>query len=292
MDSHISNKKNNLNSHLTAKERESISFPGKLLLNKNLLKGSVLDFGCGFGKDVEILKQKNIDIVGYDPHYFPNYPTQQYDTIICCYVLNVLLPEEQADVLMNISALLKPNGKAYYVVRRDIVHEGYRIHKIHKKETYQCTIKLPFKTIFKNDSCEIYENQHYTHLNKNKKEISPFFDENEERELIFESATAFSFYDKFPVNKGHALVVPKRLVANYFDLSTKEQTACWIMINKVKEELQNKYNPDGFNIGININETAGQTISHVHIHIIPRYKGDSENPRGGVRGVIPSKQNY
>ena len=94
------------------------------------------------------------------------------------------------------------------------------------------------------------------------------------------------------MNKGHALVVPKRFVANYFDLSTKEQTACWIMINKVKEELQTKFNPDGFNIGININETAGQSISHVHIHIIPRYKGDSENPRGGVRGVIPSKQNY
>jgi diadenosine tetraphosphate (Ap4A) HIT family hydrolase len=285
-------KNNNPYSHLTAKERESISFPGKLLLNKNILKGSVLDYGCGFGKDVEILKQKEIDIHGYDPHYFPLYPTQKFDTIICFYVLNVLLPEEQADVLMNVSSLLKPNGKAYFAVRRDIIHEGYRIHKLHKKQTYQCTIKLPFKSIFKNDSCEIYEYQHYTFLNKNKKEVSPFFDGDEERKILFESATAFSFYDKFPVNNGHALVVPKRVVANYFELTVKEQTACWIMINKIKEELQNKFNPDGFNIGININESGGQTISHVHIHIIPRYKGDVEKPRGGIRGVIPSKKEY
>ena len=283
-------KNNNPYSHLTAKERESISFPGKLLLNKNFLKGSVLDFGCGFGKDVEILKEKNIEIVGYDPHYFPQYPTQKFDTIICFYVLNVLLAEEQVDVLMSISSLLKPKGKAYFAVRRDILHEGYRIHKIHKIQTYQCNIKLPFKSIFKNDSCEIYEYQHYTFLNSNKKEVSPFFDSVEEREILFESATAFCFYDKFPVNKGHVLVVPKRVVANYFELTVKEQTACWLMINKVKEELQNKFNPDGFNIGININEAAGQTISHVHIHIIPRYKGDVEKPRGGIRGVIPSKK--
>ncbi len=285
-------KKNNPYSHFTAKERESISFPGKLLLNKNLLKGSVLDFGCGFGKDVDILQQKEIDIIGYDPHYFPNYPTQKFDTIICFYVLNVLLPEEQADVLMNISALLKPNGKAYFAVRRDIVHEGYRMHKIHKQQTYQCNIKLPFKSIFTNENCEIYEYQHHTFLNKNKQESSPFFVGEDERELIFESATAFSFFDKFPVSKGHVLVVPKRLITNYFDLSVKEQTACWIMVNKVKSLLQEKYNPDGFNVGININETAGQTISHVHIHIIPRYKGDVENPKGGIRGVIPSKKEY
>ena len=64
------------------------------------------------------------------------------------------------------------------------------------------------------------------------------------------------------------------------------------MVNKVKEELQKRYSPDGFNVGININEDAGQTIPHCHIHVIPRYKGDVEQPRGGVRGVIPSKRSY
>jgi diadenosine tetraphosphate (Ap4A) HIT family hydrolase len=284
--------KNNPYSQFTAKERDSISFPGKLVLTKNLLTGKVLDFGCGFGKDVEILQQKNIDIVGYDPHYFPNYPSVKFDTIICFYVLNVLMPEEQVDVIMNVSSLLKPNGKAYFAVRRDIVNEGYRIHKVHKKQTYQCNIKLPFKSIYKNDSCEIYEYQQYTFLNKNNKERSPFFEGDKERELLFESATAFSFYDHYPVSKGHSLVVPKRVVSNYFDLSVKEQTACWIMVNKVKKELQDRFNPEAYNIGININEDAGQTIPHCHIHVIPRYKGDVEKPRGGVRGVIPSKKEY
>ena len=284
--------KDNFYSHLTAKERESISFPAKVLLRQNLLNGKVLDFGCGFGKDVECLKDKKFDISGFDPHYFPNFPDEKFDTIICFYVLNVLFPEEQADVLMDVSKLLKEDGKAYFAVRRDIKFEGFRTHKIHKKPTYQCNVKLPFKSVFKNENVEIYEYQHYTFLHKGNTEISPFLSDGERRELVFESATAFSFYDKFPVTKGHTLVVPKRLVSNYFELSVKEQIACWIMVNKVKEELQKLYNPDGFNVGININQEAGQTIFHSHIHIIPRYKNDVENPRGGVRGVIPEKKNY
>jgi len=284
--------KDNPYSHLTAKERETLSFPARHLLSKHLLAGKVLDFGCGFGKDVELIKDQGLDIVGYDPHYFPTFPEQKFDTVLCFYVLNVLLAEEQANVLMNISALLKPNGKAYFAVRRDLQYEGYRLHKLHKKQTYQCNIKLPFQSIFRNDSCEIYEYQHYTLLNKDNESISPFLKGSEERELLFESATAFSFFDKYPVSEGHTLVVPKRMVASYFDLSVKEQTACWIMVNKVKEELQKRYNPDGFNIGINISEDAGQTIPHCHIHVIPRYKGDVAEPRGGVRGVIPEKRNY
>jgi diadenosine tetraphosphate (Ap4A) HIT family hydrolase len=282
----------NQNSHLTAIERTSLSYPARILLNQKKIKGKVLDFGCGIGKDVELLKIKDFDIDGYDPFYFPSFPTEKYDTILCFYVLNVLLPEEQAEVLMNVSNLLKPNGKAYFAVRRDIQYEGFRIHKVHKKETYQCLIKLAYLSVFKNENCEIYEYEHYTTLNKGNAGLSPFLVGEETRELIVETATVYSFYDKFPVSKGHALIVPKRLVSNYFDLTLKEQTACWIVANKVKTILQEKYNPDGFNIGININEDAGQTISHCHIHIIPRYKGDVENPRGGIRGVIPSKKEY
>jgi diadenosine tetraphosphate (Ap4A) HIT family hydrolase len=207
-------------------------------------------------------------------------------------VLNVLLPEEQAEVLMNVSLLLKPNGKAYFAVRRDIQYEGFRMHKLHKKETYQCLIKLAYLSIFKNENCEVYEYQPYTTLNKGNVRLSPFLDGTETRDLIVETATVFSFYDKFPVSKGHALVVPKRLVSNYFDLTLKEQMACWIVANKVKTILQEKHHPDGFNIGININAEAGQTVWHAHIHIIPRYKDDVENPRGGVRGVLLSKKEY
>ena len=282
----------NSNSHLTAIERTSLSYPARIVLNQKKIIGKVLDFGCGIGKDVEHLKAKGIDIVGYDPFYFPEFPSEKFDTILCFYVLNVLLPEEQAEVLMNVSNLLKPNGKAYFAVRRDIQYEGFRIHKVHKKETYQCLIKLAYLSIYKNENCEIYEYGHYTTLNTGNADLSPFLVGEEARELIVETATVFSFYDKFPVSNGHSLIIPKRLVSNYFDLTLKEQTACWIVANKVKSILQEKFNPDGFNIGINVNAEAGQTIWHSHIHIIPRYKGDVENPKGGIRGVIPSKKEY
>jgi len=99
-------------------------------------------------------------------------------------------------------------------------------------------------------------------------------------------------FDKFPVSKGHSLIIPKRHCSDYFKLTFEEQSECWSIVNKVKQILIEKYDPDGFNIGININEVAGQTISHVHIHLIPRYKGDVKDPEGGVRGVIPEKKNY
>jgi diadenosine tetraphosphate (Ap4A) HIT family hydrolase len=288
----MENIKGNIYNYLTAKEREQLSFPAKILLERKLITGKVLDFGCGYGKDVELFQKKNIDVIGYDPHYFPQYPLQNFDTIICSYVLNVLLPEEQVQVLMDISELLKPTGKAYFAVRRDILNQGFRIHKVHKRPTYQCNVKLPFKSIFKNNNCEIYEYQHYTTLNLNMEQVSPFLSGKDLRELISESATAFSIYDKFPVNPGHALVIPKKLTPNYFCLTFKEQKALWILTNRVKDILQRFYNPDGFNIGLNINEAAGQTVPHVHVHIIPRYNCDVEDPRGGIRNVILGRGNY
>jgi diadenosine tetraphosphate (Ap4A) HIT family hydrolase len=278
--------------HLTAKERDTLSFPAKLLLKKGLLVGNVLDFGCGFGKDVELLKAKGINVVGYDKHYFPNYPTEKFDIIICFYVLNVLMQEEQANVLMEISQLLKPTGKAYFAVRRDLQYEGFRTHKVHQKPTYQCNVVLNYQSIFKNENCEIYEYQHFNQINKFNQLDCPFCNPDAERELILESATAYAIFDKFPVNNGHTLIIPKKHCSDYFELSFKEQAACWYMLNKAKEILIQKFNPDGFNIGVNINESAGQTVPHVHIHLIPRYNGDVKEPRGGVRGVIPEKQKY
>jgi len=284
--------KSNQYNHLTAKERETLSFPARLLLNKNLLTGDVLDFGCGFGKDVELLSAKGIDIAAYDKHYFPEYPAKKFDTIICIYVLNVLMQEEQTNVLMEISQLLKPSGKAYFAVRRDIQYEGFRTHKIHQKPTYQCNVVLNYKSLFKNDNCEIYEYQHFNQIERIANTECSFCNPDAASELLLESATVYAIFDKFPVNEGHALIIPKKHCADYFRLSFKEQSACWFMVNKVKEILQKRYNPDGFNIGINIHEAAGQTIPHVHIHIIPRYKGDVKEPRGGVRGVIPEKRSY
>jgi len=278
-------------SHLTAKERKSLSYPARWLFKNKLIKGETLDFGCGLGSDVELLKKENIAISGFDKHYFPEFPSKKFDTIVCTYVLNVLEPDDQVEVLMKISELLKPSGRAYFTVRRDLKFEGFRMHKIHQKTTYQCNVKLPFKSIFKNDFCEIYEYQHFNSL-KGKTGECPFCNPVSSTRLITETATAYAILDKFPVSKGHCLIIPKRHISDYFDLTIHEQRACWIIVNRCKEIIQKEYSPDGFNIGININECAGQSIFHMHIHLIPRKKGDVENPFGGVRCVIPSKKEY
>lgn len=273
-------------SHLTAIERVYLSFPARLLLEKNLLQGKVLDFGCGLGNDVKLLRQKGFNITGYDPYYFPDYPNGKFNTIICFYVLNVLFAEEQARVLMEVSHLLEPGGMAYYAVRRDIKKEGFREHYVHKKPTYQCRVKLPFKSIHLDESCEIYEYIHYNYQ-RNSSNRCLFCNPPKNLILLAESATAYAIFDGYPLSQGHVLVIPKRHVANYFELPFKEQSACWLMVNKVQEFLSREFNPDGFNVGININRAAGQKMMHASIHIIPRYQGDGSGNKGGMRSVIP-----
>lgn len=282
-------KQKNKFSHLTAIERIYLSVPAQFLLDRNMLQGKVLDFGCGFGNDVKLLRQKGFNITGYDPYYFPEYPHEQFDTIICFYVLNVLFLEEQADVLMGVSNLLKPGRKAYYAVRRDIKKEGFREHYIHKQPTYQCIVKLPFQSIYLDDSCEIYEYTHYN-FKRNSSNNCIFCNPRNNLTILTESATAYAMFDGYPVNKGHVLVIPKRHVSNYFELPFKEQSACWFMVNKVQEILSKEFQPDGFNVGMNINRDAGQNMMHASIHIIPRYKGDSLDTKSGIRYVIPKRK--
>lgn len=90
----------------------------------------------------------------------------------------------------------------------------------------------------------------------------------------------------------HALVIPKRHVANYFELTNHEREAMNVMLQYVKRKIDERFHPDGYNVGINVNEAAGQSVFHIHMHLITRYIGDVKNPKGGVRGVIPSKQKY
>lgn len=110
-----------------------------------------------------------------------------------------------------------------------------------------------------------------------------FCDYLSNKDYLVENELAFAIYDNYPVNKGHVLVMPKRHYASYFDATVDEIEAFNDLIKKVKELLDNEYKPDGYNIGINIGEAAGQTIFHLHIHVIPRYSRDVENPRGGIR---------
>lgn len=110
--------------------------------------------------------------------------------------------------------------------------------------------------------------------------------------IIVENELARAFYDEFPVSKGHILIIPKRHIANFFELEQKELNDINSLILECKKIIDNKYAPDGYNIGVNVGKHAGQSVFHVHVHLIPRYKGDVANPKGGVRGVIPEKQNY
>jgi diadenosine tetraphosphate (Ap4A) HIT family hydrolase len=111
--------------------------------------------------------------------------------------------------------------------------------------------------------------------------------------LAKENDLAYASYDSFPVSEGHCLIIPKRHVKDYFDLSNEEIIACNDLIKEIKNEIIKKDSSvKGFNIGSNAGKISGQSILHCHIHLIPRRAGDVENPQGGVRSVIPSKQHY
>ena len=110
--------------------------------------------------------------------------------------------------------------------------------------------------------------------------------------VVIENDLSLAFYDKYPVTEGHILIIPKRHTANYFELTKEELNSINELLLECKTILDDKFQPDGYNIGVNCGETAGQTVFHCHVHLIPRYKGDIENPRGGVKGVIPDKCIY
>jgi diadenosine tetraphosphate (Ap4A) HIT family hydrolase len=107
-----------------------------------------------------------------------------------------------------------------------------------------------------------------------------------------QSEAAVAFSDGFPISPGHTLVVPRRHAASIYDLDAAEQADLWQLVAQVRNQLARELHPDGFNIGINDGPAAGQTIEHAHIHIIPRWKGDVPDPRGGIRWVLPERARY
>jgi diadenosine tetraphosphate (Ap4A) HIT family hydrolase len=115
---------------------------------------------------------------------------------------------------------------------------------------------------------------------------------NPDREPLAENEFAFAIPDKYPVSPGHTLIISRRHVSDYFVLSNEEKQACWDLVDEMKEKLEAEHSPDGWNIGINTGSVAGQTVFHVHIHLIPRFEGDMDDPRGGVRHSIKGKGYY
>ena len=122
--------------------------------------------------------------------------------------------------------------------------------------------------------------------------MSCLFCEIPESEIIVNHDLCCARWDKFPVSPGHLLVIPKRHFVSVFDATVGEFQAFREVLVLAREVIEKEYRPDGYNIGVNDGQTAGQSVFHVHIHVIPRYQGDVENPLGGVRGVIPFNQKY
>ena len=111
-------------------------------------------------------------------------------------------------------------------------------------------------------------------------------------EALARNEHAYMIYDRYPVSRGHVLVITARHRQNFFETSREERQAMLRLIDEAKTLLDEALAPQGYNIGVNVGETAGQTIMHYHVHVIPRYRGDVPSPRGGVRAVIPGKQSY
>lgn len=110
--------------------------------------------------------------------------------------------------------------------------------------------------------------------------------------VVAENELAVAVLDKYPVSPGHVLVCPRRHAASVFEFTEAESAAIFRLIHQMKQRCDREHHPAGYNLGVNVGPAAGQIVMHVHVHLIPRYHGDVEDPTGGVRNVIPGKGNY
>jgi diadenosine tetraphosphate (Ap4A) HIT family hydrolase len=110
--------------------------------------------------------------------------------------------------------------------------------------------------------------------------------------LLVEGTDAVALMDKYPLNPGHCLILPRRHTPLFWDLSSEEIADLFSVLAEARGLIDKKFSPDGYNIGVNVGPVAGQTIDHVHVHLIPRYRGDDDDPRGGVRWILPERAVY
>lgn len=123
------------------------------------------------------------------------------------------------------------------------------------------------------------------------KKKCPFCNISQDK-YVEETDLVYAKRDIYPVSEGHTLVIPKRHIKNFFETTLEERIDLIDVLENAKSALQEEFSPDGFNIGVNEGAAGGQTVMHLHIHLIPRYEGDMKEPQGGVRGCIPEKQKY
>lgn len=271
-------------SHLTAKDRDRPSFPTRKLLGLGHIRGRVLDFGCGHGADVDFLRKKGFEVEGYDPHHLPERPKGTFDTILCHYVLNVLIRREQTGVLMDVSEYLKPSGSAYYTVRRDLRREGFRQHYKHNVPTYQSNVRLPFATVVETEFCEIYRYRHYPQTSGPSDTQCQFCSPSTDTTIVTESAQAYAVEVATGDSYNQRLVVPKRHVSNYFELAEAEQRACWLLVDRVYTLFEQEVEQERVEVDFEAPLSKSDVDQHTHIRVTPT------NARGEAASVSSASE--
>lgn len=183
--------------------------------------------------------------------------------------------EELADILEVIHAILANKGNSF----SDL--EVIRKKKFEERGGFYNRIFLE-KTLSKEAKQNEKSNCLFCQIARQEKEV----------ELVAKFEHCYIVKDQYPVSNGHILIIPYEHTENWFTAREEVRLDIIHALTQMKAYLDGEYHPDGYNIGANCGETAGQTIMHLHMHLIPRYKGDMIDPKGGVRGVIPSKQKY
>ena len=240
------------------------------LIEKNLLQGKILCYGRN-SAEKNLLKTKGYNIEAHNRDYQPNHPTEQFDTIVSIYLFNWLDNIEQNNVLLSVSRLLKHGGKAYFAVKHHFGFKNICLNEQHQIEQTIANVTLPFKKIFNSYIFDIYEFQHFNIASSSQLECAYC---SPEQVVLLENEYSYAMLSSSPISKGHALVIPKRHVACYFDLTINEQIACQLTLNRLKKIIDEEHAPDEYSVNINMNAWAGQTIPHVYIHLIPRYNED------------------
>lgn len=194
------------------------------------------------------------------------------------------LKEELADVLEVIDSIIKAEGLSWDEIkqmqeRKREIKGGFDLrllaHSIQIKEGNKEASYFKHKFTCERDCL-----------------FCKFVQDDSKIEVIDRFKYCFVMKDRYPVSKGHLLIIPYAHYENWFEAKPEVQLEILEILNALRKKCDQEYAPDGYNIGANVGRAAGQTVMHLHVHLIPRYRGDMEDPRGGVRGVIPEKQKY
>lgn len=203
------------------------------------------------------------------------------------------LSEELADILEVIHTIVEANGLCIHHI------EQKRLEKRETKGGFAAKIYSNCLEIEESNPAITYyleKPKQYPEIDNAENVVDCIFcqitRQEKKVELLAKFKHCYAIKDQFPVSTGHVLIIPHEHTGNWFTAKEEVRLDMIQAIHFLKDQLDKEYHPHGYNIGANCGEVAGQSVMHLHVHLIPRYQGDTEDPKGGVRGVIPSKQKY